>query len=84
MIKHRLHTQLETNMCLDSNMRDNRRRTLSLEEELLWIMDSYFVQKQGLKLKTSWCICFLQTQILTIVYIVHYCDVFISCLDIYI
>ncbi len=33
------------NTWVDFNMRDNRRSTFSLEEALLWIMDSYFSQK---------------------------------------
>ncbi len=37
--------QLETNMWVDFDVMDNRRCTFSLEEALLWIMDSYFSLK---------------------------------------
>ncbi len=38
-------------MWLDFDVRDNRRRTFSLEEALLWIMNSYFAQKQWFEAK---------------------------------
>ncbi len=74
-------------------MRDNRRRTFSLEEALLWIIDSYFSQKQRFKVKMLWWrICFSQRHSFSLQkmltdglewcgLLVDYCDVFISCLD---
>ncbi len=63
---------------------------------ILWIIDSFcFVlflsRSNGLKLKMSWWICFLQTCIFSLhkmlidgqglfELLVYYCDVFISCL----
>ncbi len=38
-------------MWLDFDVRGNRRWTISLEEVLLWIMDSYFSQKQRFEVK---------------------------------
>ncbi len=38
-------------MLMDYDVRDNTRWTFSLEEALLWIMDSYFSQKQWFKVK---------------------------------
>ncbi len=38
-------------MWLDFDVRDNRRWTFSLEEALLWIMDSYFSWKQWFEVK---------------------------------
>ncbi len=44
-------------------MWEDNRGTFSLEEALLWIMDSYFDQKRRFKVKNviKWWICFLQT-----------------------
>ncbi len=65
----------------------------SLEEALLWIMNSYFSQKQWFNVQMpKWWICVLQTCSFslhkTIIdglewcgLLVDYCDVFISCLD---
>ncbi len=39
-------------MWLDFDVRDNRRCTFSLEEALLWIMDSYFGQKELFEVKS--------------------------------
>ncbi len=36
---------------MDHDVRDNRRWTFSLEEALLWIMDSYFSQNQWFDVK---------------------------------
>ncbi len=43
--------QLSTNMWLDFGVRDNRRWTFSLEEALLWIMDSYLSKKPCIEVK---------------------------------
>ncbi len=43
--------QLETNMWLRFDVRDNNRWTFSLEEALLWIMDSYFGRKLRVEVK---------------------------------
>ncbi len=49
-IKHCLQVKtVLNNMWLDFDVRDNRRWTFSLEEALLWIMDSYFGQKQQIE-----------------------------------
>ncbi len=39
-------------MYVDFDVRDNRRWTFSMEEGLLWIMDSYFSRKQWFEVKT--------------------------------
>ncbi len=70
----------------------NRRLTLSLEEALLWTMNSIWVRSDGLwKNKNALMICFLQTQfslhkilidgLQSCGLLVDCCDVFISCLD---
>ncbi len=65
----------------------------SLEEVLLWIMDSHFSRKQRFRhLKTSWWICILHKFSFSLHktlidglklcgLLVDYCDVFIRCLD---
>ncbi len=45
--------ELWTNMWLDFNVKDNRRWSFSLEEALLWIMDSYFSWKQRFEVKNA-------------------------------
>ncbi len=63
--------------------------TSKLEEALLWIMESYFGQKQQFEVKTSqWWICFLQTHIFWLLKMLtdglEWCGLlwcFISCLD---
>ncbi len=66
----------------------NRRCTFSLEEALLWIMDSNFAQKWRFKVKNPFIRnLFLKNKQLLASQDIHwwtgvdYCDVFISCLD---
>ncbi len=50
-IKHRLPVKTALKKCVDFDARDNRRWTFSLDEALLWIMDSYLVLKRRLEVK---------------------------------
>ncbi len=83
-------------MLMDYDVRDNTRWTFSLEEALLWIMDSYFSQKQWFKVKNilmmelfltntqTRSFCLLKTLTDGLEWcglLVDYYDVFISCLD---
>ncbi len=65
---------------------ETKRWTFSLEEVLLWIMESYFDQKQWFEVKNILMMdLFLtNTELFTsqvIKWCVDYCGVFISCLD---
>ncbi len=70
-------------MCLDFDVRDNRRCIFLLEEELLWIMDLYLSGKQQFEVKTPLMDLFqlLSSQDVNWWSGVDYYDVFISCLD---
>ncbi len=53
-IKQRLQDKTALNKYVGGfYVRDNRRWTFSLEEALLWIMDSHFSGKQQFEVKTS-------------------------------
>ncbi len=80
--KHRLQTKTALNKYVCGFW--FQEMDFSLEEVLLWIMDSYFDQKLCFKVKNDEFVSLLKTLtdgLECCVLLVDYCDVFISCLD---
>ncbi len=85
-IKHRLQAKTALNKYVAGFWCERQQKMDFSLEEVLLIIDSYL--SNGLKLKTSWWICFsfCLLQMLTdglewCGLLVYYCDVFISCLN---